>query len=313
MSKSPAMINRAKRIAYKQLICHFKNKEYSTYIPTKPEMDVKTFLEAFSESNFEGDYQYHDIEMYKENEYLPYDHILHEDNFEPTYKLHFSELTKKNFLENAKFDKSASWFEIFGLDEKGDSKKDSGNFFEYLIDEFPEFRVSEDNLKKNIEMSNLVNIEAAKHAQEENSKKFTNQWLYNSNSASLITPLNIQSWDMFYYKNMLTQILSQFISINNNALLDVNYKAKGLHTKETNSDFVLKSRKNNFNLPITVSENINEVEIFDKLRTTLYDFYFPKLYPMFAYEFVDPNDHDAETISKANFVNQKMCKFNLNK
>ena len=29
---------------------------------------------------------------------------------------------------------------------------------------------------------------------------------------------------------------------------------------------------------------------------------------MFLYEFIDPNDTDSDTISKANFVNKKMCK-----
>lgn len=309
MSKSPAMINRAKRIAYKQLVCHFKNKEYSTLIPTKPELNVMNFLDAFSESNFEGNYKYYDIEMYKDNEYLPYDYVLQEDNFEPTYKLQYSELNKKNYLEKSNLDKTNPWYLMYGLDGKGEVTSDeSQNFFTFLIQVFPDLRVTDKDVRKSLEIQNLVNMDEAKRAQEENKKKFNNEWLYNKNSVSLITPLNIQSWDMFYYKNILTHLFSQFVKINNKSMLDIDHNIKGLHTKEVTTDFVIKSQNNKLNIPITVVEDIDEVKVFDDVRTTLYDYYFPKLYPFFAYEFVDPNDYDAETIAKADVVNKKMCK-----
>jgi hypothetical protein len=309
MSKSPAMINRANRIAYKQLVCHFKNKEYSTSIPTKPELNVMNFLDAFSESNFEGNYKYYDIEMYKDNEYLPYDYVLQEDNFEPTYKLQFSELNKQNFLEKSKLDSTARWYLTYGLDHKGNVTEHTKNFFSYLIREFPELRVSDQDVKNNLEIQNLVNNDEAKIAQEENTKKFKNQWLYNKNCVSLITPLNLQSWDMFYYKNLLTQLFSQFNKINKKSVLDVDHSIKGLHTREVTSDFVIKSQNNKFRIPITIVDNIDEVKIFDQVRTTLYDYYFPKLYPFFAYEFVDPNDYDSETIAKADVVNRKISNY----
>ena len=308
MSKSPAMINRAKRIAYKQLVCHFKNKEYSTFIPTKPELNVMNYLDAFSEGNFDGKYNYYDIEMYKENEYLPYDYVLHEDNFEPTYTLKFSELNKHNFLENAKLNEKKPWYTNFGLNENGKATDNSQNFFNVLLEEFPQLRMSEKDVKNSLEIPNLVNTEAAQRAQEENTKKYTNQFLYNSNSVSLITPLNLQSWDKFYYKNLLTQIFSQFTTLNNKTVLDVEYKIKGLHTKEITSDFVINSNSNKLKIPISIVDDIDEVKIFEGIRTALYDYYFPKLYPMFLYEFIDPNDTDSDTISKANFVNKKMCK-----
>jgi len=321
MSISPAMLNRAKKIPVRPVVAHFMGQEYTTYIPAKPIITVEQFLTSFAQDNLKGKFNYTDLEMVKNKEWISYDNTIQTEDSNNRYNIFLSEFNQKTFYE--KRDK-LDWErpeEVFHLEqgflydhEEVDSSNrpiKHKNFFYHLLKVFPQFSLN-GWAKENNKINNMFNLEAAQKALEENRKKYSNPWLYNEQTfPRVVTPLNVQQWDPFYYKNMLTQLIAPIAAKNKNVSIDVDTVIKSRHTKEKQVDLMIRNSDNDSNIPLNIIDKIDEIALFNSIRNEIYDYIIPKDYPTFLYETINPKNPQElipSVVQILNIINKKYGK-----
>jgi hypothetical protein len=324
MSISPAMLNRTKKIPVKPVVAHFMGQEFTTYIPTKPIITVEQFLTSFSQDNLKGKFKYTDLEMVKNKEWISYDNPIQGEDENVRYNIYLSEFNQKTFYE--KRDK-LDWErpeEAFQLEQGFHYKHEEvdsstrpvkhKNFFYHLLKVFPQYSLN-GWAKENNYINNMFNLEAAQKALEENNKKYTNPWLYNDHTfPKVVKALNVQQWDSFYYKNMLTQLIAPILAKNKNISIDVDTIIKSRHTKEKHVDLMIRNSDTDSNIPLNIIDNINEIALYDSIRNEIYDYIIPKSYPMFLYELINPMNPEhltPQVVQTIDIINKKYGKIKI--
>jgi len=316
MCISPAMLNKAKRIPLREIACNFEGKEYTTFLPAKPYISVSQFLESFAKNNIKsGNFNSYDLELVKNNKILPYEYQIQNESFASIYEIYYSKLTYENYLhkvnnEDSTFEKYENdWYPKADSREESLTEKRKRNFFTYLVDKFPKFKVDNESLKQHLEVKNMFNTEAALKQAEENKSKILNQWLYNNNTyPHIISPLNLQNWDSFYHKNMMLQILGALSNFTPNLEVDVDSSVRGVYKREFQVDFMVKNRQLGINTPVSIVDDIDCTNIFDVVRDIIYDKYLPKEYPNFIYELIkpeNPQELSPDVLKKVDYINKK--------
>jgi hypothetical protein len=324
MSISPAMLNRAKKIPVRPVVTQFMGQEYTTYIPVKPIITVQQFLTSFAQDNLKGKFNYTDLEMVKDNEWVSYDNPIQRESEDATYKIYLSEFNQKTFYEKREkleWERSEDIYKVQQgffyqhdeLDSWGRPNKQK-NFFYYLMKVFPQYSLN-GWAKENNKINNMFNLEAAQKALEENRKKFSNPWLYNEQTfPNVVTPLNVQQWDSYYYKNMLTQLMAPIVAKNKNVSIDVDTLIQARHSKEKSIDLMIRNTDTGSNIPLNIIDNINEIKLYDSIRAEVYDYLLPKDYPMFLYELINSTNPEHLTppvIETINAFNKKYGKLKI--
>lgn len=170
------------------------------------------------------------------------------------------------------------------------------------------FKISSKQAEDLKNISNDFNSESIKSAINEKKSKLTNPWLYNKINFDKVPLANVQKSDPFFHKNLISQMISSFVKFGDNYIMEIDSNIKGYHSRERSVEFLIKSKTGRM-LPINIIDPIDEVGIHDKARTAQYDYYFPKLYPMFYYEMINPTDESSfntEILQMLETVNKEM-------
>lgn len=313
MSKSPAMINKAKRVPEAILKLKFRNKDYNNVVPIRPIKTVKQFLNTFAENFSREKMNYKDLELYTSNpsEMIPYEEKMDPDFFKSKYKLFYSNLTPNGFAARVGIENKEN-FNIVEVNEIGELDSRKSNFFSYLVDKCQKFKVSKSEVQSLVSVKNVFNVEAALRQIEENKANYQNPWLYNKHTFSNVSLLNYSEWDQIFYKNLLTQILNSLTTFKNELIFDIDTYVKGVETKEKQVDLLIKSKDNSTLIPLNIVKGIDEVQIYNETLHSFYDYSFPKMYPMFLYELVNPNnpaDLTSDVLKMVENVNTAGAKY----
>jgi hypothetical protein len=269
--------------------CQYKNNELISEIPYKTNISVRDYLKDFSKK-LPKKKEYHDFEMTQNNKIISFDTLINDLDYE------------KNQITIIPFDFNREKFFASIGKTTADIQSNFGkqDFFEYVLEYFPEFEIKQNQVIDFVNIS-LPNLDKIKQTMNERKHQYRNQWMYNKHTFHMVNTYKLQKYEKELHSLFITQILNHFIAwtkTENVYSIDINTLVKGIDTPTLPAEFVIKNKQNNIIFPINLMKPINEVYLYNLVREQLYYTTFTNNYPDFEFEAV--NNRKTSQLNEGN-------------